>query len=600
MLTEPPPVLRPGPGSRGTAPAAPAAAGPVAGTAASTTTTSSAAAGDLTAEVLDAVAARLRPAGLLLAVFGPDGSLGYADARAAGFFNQYVIPALRSQTNPAARLPGRPVSVVRAADGAPAAPAAAGWRHVPGVLMAGFAHAARRQQPAGLVVLAARDESFALTEDVLRACGRLGVDGPAVRAMATELPGYGVPALERQARLLPDTLADQVRLAALGREVGSLSQQLADTYEELTLIYQLSSGMKVNRRAGDFFKQACLDVMQVMDVRGMGVAVDVAVQGQPEPAVYGRVALAPADVRRLTGDVLAALRAAKAPIRVADVAADPAYVWLAAHARQMLAVPLMRQDQVLGCLFALDREDGQDFDSVDAKLLTSIANESGVYLENATLFDDVHGLMMGLLHSLTSAVDAKDTYTCGHSERVALLSRHLAQEAGLPDAEVERVYMAGLLHDVGKIGVPESVLQKAGRLTPDEFEQMKKHPEVGARILADVKQLQSVLPGVLHHHERYDGKGYPHGLSGDKIPLMGRIICLADCFDAMTSNRTYRRALPVEVAMSEIRRCSGTQFDPALAEAFLRTPPDALRELLRDHKERSKRLIEMQENVRGK
>ena len=150
-----------------------------------------------------------------------------------------------------------------------------------------------------------------------------------------------------------------------------------------------------------------------------------------------------------------------------------------------------------------------DFDSQDSKLLNSIANESAIYLENAMLFEDVHGLMMGLLHSLTSAVDAKDAYTCGHSERVAMLARQLTLEAGLGEALAERIYMAGLLHDVGKIGVPESVLQKTGRLTPEEFEQMKKHPQIGARILQDIKQISDMIPGVLHHHERYDGQGYP-------------------------------------------------------------------------------------------
>ena len=150
------------------------------------------------------------------------------------------------------------------------------------------------------------------------------------------------------------------------------------------------------------------------------------------------------------------------------------------------------------------------------------------------------------------------------------------------------------------LGVPEAVLQKTGRLTNEEFDQMKKHPEIGARILADVKQLRDIIPGVLHHHERFDGKGYPAKLAGQGIPLMGRIICLADCFDAMTSNRTYRKALPLEVAMSEIRRCSGTQFDPMLAEAFLRTRPDGLRELLRNHTDKSKRLLELQETLRSK
>ncbi len=115
----------------------------------------------------------------------------------------------------------------------------------------------------------------------------------------------------------------------------------------------------------------------------------------------------------------------------------------------------------------------------------------------------------------------------------------------MSEAFAERIYMTGLLHDVGKIGVPESVLQKTGRLTPEEFEQMKKHPQIGARILSDIKQISDVIPGVLHHHERYGGQGYPYGLVGEDIPLMGRIICLADCFDAMTSNRTYRKALPL-------------------------------------------------------
>ena len=259
-------------------------------------------------------------------------------------------------------------------------------------------------------------------------------------------------------------------------------------------------------------------------------------------------------------------------------------------------MPLLRREQLLGCLFALDKHSG-DFDSVDSKLLAAIANESAIYLENAMLFGDVHDLMMGLLHSLTSAVDAKDAYTCGHSERVALLSRHLAAKADLADAEVERIYMAGLLHDVGKIGIPESVLQKTGRLTPEEFDVMKRHCQIGARILGDVKQLEDVVPGVLHHHERYDGRGYPMGFAGHDIPLMGRIICLADCFDAMTSNRTYRKALPLEVALTEIHRCSATQFDPALAEVFLSISVDQLRLLLRDHRDQAKKLIEFHQEV---
>jgi len=303
-------------------------------------------------------------------------------------------------------------------------------------------------------------------------------------------------------------------------------------------------------------------VMQVIGVRGMGVAVGV--EGiNARPAVYGELKLGDLEVGRLASQILPVLRDKKSALLINHVAKDSDFRWLAEHASQLLAVPLMRRDQVLGCFFALDKL-RNDFDSVDSKLLTSIANESAIYLENAVLFGDLKELMMGLLHSLTSAVDAKDAYTCGHSERVALLSRHLASLHKLPDHDVERIYMAGLLHDVGKIGVPESVLQKTGKLTAEEFDQIKRHPEIGARILADVKQLEDILPGVLYHHERYDGRGYPKGLAATDIPLMGRIICLADCFDAMTSSRTYRKALPLEVALTEIRRCAGTQFDPAL------------------------------------
>jgi putative nucleotidyltransferase with HDIG domain len=248
-------------------------------------------------------------------------------------------------------------------------------------------------------------------------------------------------------------------------------------------------------------------------------------------------------------------------------------------------------------MFGLDKLSGE-FDTVDSKLLNSIANESAIYLENAMLFEDVRGLMMGLLHALISAVDAKDTYTCGHSERVALLSRRLAKQAQLSDHEVERIYMAGLLHDVGKIGVPEAVLQKAGRLTDEEFAEIKKHPEIGARILRDIKQIEDIIPGVMHHHERWDGRGYPCGLAGEDIPLMGRIICLADCFDAMTSSRTYRKALPFETALEEIRRCAGTQFDPGLAEAFLQIPTDEIRMLMNEHQSEAKRLINLQRSVR--
>lgn len=539
---------------------------------------------------LDTLAARFRPGGVFLILLRADGTVAYHDTAAGLFFHRFVLPMLQWREPAEAELCRR-VQSLGVGSGVVV------WDVLPGVVMGAFPYVEKRQL-CGILVLAAKHTSFKLGEDVVRVCSRLGLDGIWLGQQAEQLPAYGDEAIQRQARLLLSMVRDQVRLANLEQELDSLSGQLANTYEELSLIYQLSGGMKVNRRAGDFFKQACLDVMDVMSVRGMGVALRGDKGLHQDPVLYGSISLPPGKVHRLADELMEVLQQRKSPLLVHHLSRDKVFHWLGEYAQQLLAVPLMRQDQVLGCLFGIDKNNGE-FDSVDSKLLNSIANESAIYLENAMLFGDVHGLMMGLLHALTSAVDAKDAYTCGHSERVALLSRELSIRARLSDAQVERIYMAGLLHDVGKIGVPEAVLQKTGKLTPEEFDQMKKHPEIGARILRDIKQVEDIIPGVLHHHERYDGKGYPTGLAGEHIPLMGRIICLADCFDAMTSNRTYRKALPLEVALTEIRRCSGTQFDPVLTDAFLSIGEDQFRELLKDHQEQAKRLLEVQQTIRG-
>lgn len=543
------------------------------------------------ASALDTLAARFRPSGLFLVALNPDSSIAYHDSAAGLFFQRYVLPLLQwrdpvdntLRNHVAAMTPESSVVL---------------WNLLPGVTLAAFPYVERRQL-SGILVLAGKSSSFRLGDDVLRVCSRLGLDGIWLHQQAESLPTLTDDTIQRQARLLLSMVRDQVRLASLEKELDSLSAQLSNTYEELSLIYHVSSGMRVNRSATDFFKQACLEVMELMGVRGMGVALRMdSSNGAPQPVLYGSLSLPPGQVHRLADELMGVLRQRKAPLLINHLDKDRTFQWLGASAQQLLAVPLLRGEQILGCLFGLDKLSGE-FDTVDSKLLNSIANESAIYLENSMLFEDVRGLMMGLLHSLVSAVDAKDAYTCGHSERVALLSRLLAQEAKLDSHFVERIYMAGLLHDVGKIGVPEAVLQKTGKLTPEEYEQIKKHPEIGARILRDIRQIEDILPGVLHHHERYDGKGYPAGLAGDAIPLMGRVICLADCFDAMTSSRTYRKALPLEVALTEIQRCSGTQFDPALTDAFLKIGAERFRDLLTDHKRQAKQLIEMQQSLRA-
>ena len=174
-----------------------------------------------------------------------------------------------------------------------------------------------------------------------------------------------------------------------------------------------------------------------------------------------------------------------------------------------------------------------------------------------------------IVQALAASVDAKDRYTHGHSSRVATYSREIARRAGFSEAEQDGIYMMGLLHDVGKIGIQDAIINKKGRLTDEEFAEIKTHPVVGAKILEKITDLPDLAVGARWHHERFDGGGYPDGLAGEQIPEVARIIAVADTYDAMTSNRSYRDLLPQEHVRAEIERCKGSQFDPRFADIML-------------------------------
>ena len=172
--------------------------------------------------------------------------------------------------------------------------------------------------------------------------------------------------------------------------------------------------------------------------------------------------------------------------------------------------------------------------------------------------------------ALSKAVDARDTYTAGHSERVTQISLKIGQALALSPEQLNLIEIAALFHDVGKIGIPDQVLNKPGKLTDEEFNQIKEHPSIGVNILKTIEFLDKTLPMILHHHEKYDGSGYPFGISRETIPLESRIICVADSYDAMTSDRPYRKGLPHSVAVDELIKFKGIQFDPIIVEAFLK------------------------------
>lgn len=209
-----------------------------------------------------------------------------------------------------------------------------------------------------------------------------------------------------------------------------------------------------------------------------------------------------------------------------------------------------------------------EFGSGDVGLLEEAAVLLSTQAHNIHLLVQSNQMFLGSLHAMSGAIDARDPYTQGHSERVARLGFELAQLMKLSEPACQEIYLAGILHDIGKIGIPDAVLLKNGSLTDDEFRIIQKHPEIGYRIIERLGQLQFALPGVLHHHERWDGKGYPHGLAGEAIPLMARVLAVADAFDAMTSSRPYRDAMPLTKAVSIISGGAGEQWDAEIVACF--------------------------------
>lgn len=204
--------------------------------------------------------------------------------------------------------------------------------------------------------------------------------------------------------------------------------------------------------------------------------------------------------------------------------------------------------------------------------IKSIAQMNEIKRMNEELSDTYEKLEKAYLDSIETlryTVEAKDPYTRGHSDRVSEYSVLIGKKLGLSDEDIKTLQIGGLFHDIGKIGIPDSILLKEAKLTDDEYSQIKNHPSIGAHILCNAEVFQDIIPIVKHHHERYDGNGYPARLKGEDIPYLARIAAVADTFDAMTSKRTYRNALPIDVVKEEIEKCSGSQFDPDIAKVFL-------------------------------
>ena len=236
--------------------------------------------------------------------------------------------------------------------------------------------------------------------------------------------------------------------------------------------------------------------------------------------------------------------------------------------KNFLITPIPVDSGEQGWLICCNLKEDRNYSAIEMSLVHSVASVLGTHLHNTDLCEQNDRLVLSFVRSMVSTLDAKDPYTRGHSERVALIARSLGETMGLPEADLHNIYVSGLLHDIGKIGVSDVVLQKPGALTDEEFDEIKTHPALGYEILKDMKNLKMVLPGVRSHHENVDGTGYPDQLAGDKIPMMARILAVADAYDAMGSDRPYRKGMPLTKVEEIFRKGAGKQWDENIINLY--------------------------------
>lgn len=365
---------------------------------------------------------------------------------------------------------------------------------------------------------------------------------------------------------------------AIDRELSitSLADEMIGSYEELNMLYKLLPSMATGVHPGAIAEVLVEETMRTLQCQRVSLLVlndskthlqVLASRGLPPKAQRLSIPVA--------GSVSGHALSADDSLIINKVSDHPELAAMSrgdydSDAFAVVRVVLKAQGEPVGVLTATDRYGMAEFTARDQSLLEGLAAMGASALLNCRLHSTVNRQMVSTIRALASAIDAKDQYTHEHSARVAHLAVATARAIGIHDAELLReVELAGLLHDIGKIGISDKILSKEGRLTTEEFNIVKTHADIGARIVENVDGLERVAKAVRHHHERYDGLGYPSGLSGEQIPLTSRLITVTDVFDCLTSNRPYRSSIDVEQAISEINRSKDTQLDPKIVDAFL-------------------------------
>lgn len=342
---------------------------------------------------------------------------------------------------------------------------------------------------------------------------------------------------------------------------------------ELRLLRSAASLLTPSTELGELLEQILDIVHAAVRVDGSSIMLlDPASRDLTFGAVRG-IDLERARSYRVSLDhpAAASLWPGSGPLIIPDVRREPALQQLlvTANARAVYAIPMVTRDTLVGFLNVhRDRVSAPTPEEIE--VLKVLASHAAVAIYQARLYADLQQRYFDTIGVLASAIEVNDPSTLGHSRNVAAIARLIAGELGLEDRDRETLEVAALLHDVGKIGISNGVLHKLGQLSREERDEVRSHSVLGSQVLREVETLRDIIPAVLHHHERWDGRGYPSGLKGEEIPLLARIVAAADAYEVMTAGRAYRGARRPEAAMAEMRREAGRQFDPAVVDAMVR------------------------------
>ncbi len=426
-------------------------------------------------------------------------------------------------------------------------------------------------------------ESVEEESQIIAAAHEFGVDAGQAFRWAQGQRAWHPEAVLQLSQAVLDRVTSQQQAMALKHQLTDISSHLLNTFEEITLLHRLTEHLSLSKSIAELCKLSVTWLADVIPAECMAIWLNPAAEldeqqplegedvAQLSLITHGNCPLAEGDmdlfIERLGP------RVSTEPL-VLNRVPTSSPTWFYPRVRELISVPIREGDNIFGWLLAMNHQRAietvnseAEFGTVEASLMASVAVILGIHAGNVTLYRTQAAFFASMVRALTSAIDAKDPYTCGHSDRVARLSVCLARQMGCTKDELDTIYLSGLLHDIGKIGINDAVLRKPGPLTDEELEHIKTHPELGCRILDGIKQLDKVLPVVMHHHEAWNGSGYPHGLAGEESPKLARIVAVADSIDAMSSDRPYRKGMPDEVLDKILREGAGKQWDTRIIDA---------------------------------